>query len=97
MKQTQQPNGGMRGVLALAAFLLAPWALRVVALVDEGVAPSAWDLVGFAVDLGVAGLATALAWPLARLWRGLGALAALALALLAAANSQTIAALGAVA
>lgn len=97
MKQTEQPTGGTRAVLALCAFLLAPWALRCLSLLDEGIAPGAADLRGFAADLAVACLAAALLWPLARLWRGLGALAAVALALLAAANFQTIAALGSLA
>jgi len=97
MKQTDQPTGGAHALLALLAFLLAPWALRAVSLHDEGLAPAGSDLLGFAADLGVALLATALAWPLARLWRGLGALAAGAVALLAAANFEAVAALGALA
>lgn len=94
MKQIEQPTGGPRAALAFSAFLLAPWALRGLSLFDEGIAPSPADLRGFAADLAVACLATALFWPVARLWRGLGALAAAALALLAAANFQTVAALG---
>jgi arylsulfatase A-like enzyme len=97
MKQIEQPTGGLRAVLAFCAFLLAPWALRCVSLVDEGIVPAAADLRGFVADLAVGCLATALVWPLARLWRGLGALAAVALALLAAANFQTVTALGSVA
>lgn len=97
MKKSEQPTGGTRAVLAFFAFLLAPWVLRGLSLVEEGVVPSLVDLRGFAADLGVACLATALFWPLARLWRGLGALAGVALALLAAANFETIAALGSVA
>ena len=97
MKKSDQPTGGTRAVLAFLAFLLAPWVLRGLALVEEGVAPSLADLRGFSADLGVACMATALLWPLARLWRGLGALAAVVLALLAAANFETIAALGSLA
>jgi arylsulfatase A-like enzyme len=89
--------GRWRFALALLSLALAPWAFRVVALVEESRGLGVADARGFMADLVVALLLLALLWPLARVARWLAALAIAVLALGYYANYETIAALGSVA
>jgi len=82
---------------AVAAVVLAPWALRALALRDEGLALTAGDLRGFGADLAVGLLVLAALWPLARIARWLAVTLVGALAVAYYANYETIGALGSVA
>ncbi|MBW2267865.1 MAG: LTA synthase family protein [Deltaproteobacteria bacterium] len=90
-------SGALRIAAALGAVLLAPWACRLLSLLDQRQGISAADWRGFAADAGAALLCLALVWLLAALSRWLAVASAVLLALAYYANSETIAALGTVA
>jgi hypothetical protein len=82
---------------ALAAVVLAPWALRALALREEGVSLTAGDLRGFGGDLAIGLILLAVLWPLARGARWLAVAFVGALTIAYYANYETIGALGSVA
>jgi arylsulfatase A-like enzyme len=87
----------IRGAVAFAALVAAPWICRGLTLMEEGVAPAAADLRGLAADAGVALLLLAPLWLLARAARWLPSLLAGLLALAYYGNHEAVLALGAVA
>lgn len=96
----EQGAGAQVAVRVTAGFLslaLAPWAFRVVALVDAGRKLGLADARGFAADAAVAAVLLAALWPLARLARWLAVLPVGVLALAYYGNLETILALGAIA
>ncbi len=89
--------GPLRGVVAGAALVLAPWVWRSVAIAESPGAFGTGDLRGYAADAAVPLAGTGLLWSLARFARWLAVLLAGLLAVGYYANYETIAALGTVA
>ena len=81
----------------MAAFLLAPFAVRIAQLVEQATDPIALDLRGFASDALAALILLAIAAPLARLWRGLGLGVLTGWTLLQHANYENVTELGSLA
>ncbi|MEE2679825.1 MAG: LTA synthase family protein [Myxococcota bacterium] len=86
-----------RPLAGIASVVAAPWGLRALALLEEGLPLTTADLRGFGEDLAVGLLLLGVLWPLARFSRWLSVAIVGILTLGYYANYETILALGSVA